>query len=179
MATTTRFAADALREFATAAFERAGMTPEDAALTADTLIAADLRGVMSHGMVRLPIYVRNLRDGAVSATAQPVLVSDSPSTALLDGQNAMGQVVGVRGMDLAIEKARASGVASVGVRNSNHFGTCAYYALRAAEHDMLGMAATNGAAAMAPWGGIEPMVGNNPLAVAAPAGEAPIVSTWR
>ncbi len=151
------------------------MTTEDAELTADTLVAADLRGVMSHGMVRLPVYRRNLRDGTVSPTAQPLVVSDSPSTALFDGQNAMGQVVGVRAMDLAIEKARSSGVASVGARHSNHFGTCAYYALRAAQHDMIGIAMTNGAAAMAPWGAIEPLVGNNPLAVAAPAGPSPIV----
>jgi LDH2 family malate/lactate/ureidoglycolate dehydrogenase len=175
MATTLRFASEALRELATAAFAGAGMSDDDAALTADTLISADLRGVMSHGMVRLPVYVRNLREGTVSPTAQPVVVSDSPSTALLDGQNAMGQVVGVRAIDLAIEKARATGVASVGARHSNHFGTCAYYALRAAQRDMIGIAATNGAAAMAPWGAVEPMVGNNPLAVAAPAGPAPIV----
>jgi LDH2 family malate/lactate/ureidoglycolate dehydrogenase len=175
MAMTLRFDAQALRELATAAFESAGMTTADAALTADTLVAADLRGVMSHGMVRLPVYVRNLRDGSVSPTAQPVVISDSPSTALFDGQNAMGQVVGVRAMDLAIEKARASGVASVGARHSNHFGTCAYYALRAAQQNMIGIATTNGAAAMAPWGAIEPLVGNNPLAIAAPAGPSPIV----
>jgi LDH2 family malate/lactate/ureidoglycolate dehydrogenase len=176
MPTTLRYPWQPMRDLAAAVFERAGMTPGDAALVADSLIAADLRGVMSHGLVRLASYERNLREGAVSPTAQPQVVRESEATALVDGQNAMGQVVGVRSMELTMAKARRVGTATVAARHSNHLGTCAYYALLAASEGFVGIAATNGAAAMAPWGGIDPIVGNNPLAIAAPmGGSAPIV----
>jgi LDH2 family malate/lactate/ureidoglycolate dehydrogenase len=173
---TARYAWEPLVDFATAAFERAGLSGGDARITATSLVMADLRGVMTHGMVRLPIYVRNAKDGTLDPTAQPEVMQESGGTALLDGQNAMGQVVSTRAMELAIEKARKGGVGAVTVRNSNHFGTCAHWAIMAAERGMIGIAMTNGSAAMAPTGGLEMLVGNNPLAIAAPSNEAfPIV----
>lgn len=174
-ATLPRYSCDALLEFATAAFSAVGMTADDARLVAETLVSADARGVMSHGLARLPIYCRNLETGAVSATAQPTIVREDTGTALVDGQNAMGQVVAVWAMELAMRKASSTGVGTVTVRNSNHLGTCAYYAMLAARRGMIGFTATNGSRAMAPWGGVEPLVGNNPLAIAAPAADDELV----
>lgn len=163
-----RFDAASLARFAAAALVAAGMTEADARLTADTLVQTDLRGVMTHGLVRLPIYLNSLRSGSIDPTAQPVLVREDASTALMDGTNAMGQVVGVRAMEVAIRKARQTGTAAVAVRHSNHFGACAYYAMLAAQEGMIGIAMTNGSAAMAPWGGVDALVGTNPFALATP-----------
>lgn len=171
-----RLRAEVLQDFATACFTAVGMTAADAALVADSLLAAELRGVTSHGLVRLPVYLANLKDGLVDPTARPTLVADGPTVAVLDGRRAMGQVASKLGMELAIERARANGIAAVAVRNSNHFGAGAYWAMLALPHQMIGIAMTNGAVAMAPTGGVTPLLGNNPLAVASPAGrELPIV----
>lgn len=171
-----RLRAEVLLDFATACFVSVGMRPDDAALVADSLVAAELRGVTSHGLIRLPVYLRNLQDGSVDPTARPVLAADGPAVATLDARGAMGQVASKQGMTLAIERARASGIAAVAVRNSNHFGAGAYWAMLALPHDMVGVAMTNGAVAMAPTGGVTPLLGNNPIAVASPAGSAhPIV----
>jgi LDH2 family malate/lactate/ureidoglycolate dehydrogenase len=171
-----RHRAEVLLDFATACFVAVGMADDEAALVADTLVAAELRGVTSHGLLRLPVYLANLKDGLVSPTARPMLVADGPTAATMDARNAMGQVASKAGMSLAIERARDNGIAAVAVRNSNHFGAGAYWAMLALPHHMLGIAMTNGAVAMAPTGGVTPLLGNNPLAVASPAGtELPIV----
>ena len=167
---------DALQDFATRCFVKVGLAPETAQLVADTLIAAELRGVTSHGLVRLPVYLGNLQSGQVDPQAQPVLVADAPAVALVDGRRAMGQVASKFAMDLAIARAREYGIGAVAVRNSNHFGAGAYWAMLALPHRMIGAALTNGAVAMAPTGGVTPVLGNNPIAVASPAGsELPIV----
>jgi LDH2 family malate/lactate/ureidoglycolate dehydrogenase len=171
-----RLRAEVLLDFAAACFVAAGMRPDDAALVADSLVAAELRGVTSHGLIRLPVYLANLKAGSVDPTARPVLVADGPAVATLDGRGAMGQVASKLGMEIAIERARGNGIAAVAVRNSNHFGAGAYWAMLALPHNMIGIAMTNGAVAMAPTGGVTPLLGNNPLAVASPAGAAyPIV----
>jgi LDH2 family malate/lactate/ureidoglycolate dehydrogenase len=168
--------AEVLLDFATACLVAVGMRPGDAALVADSLIAAELRGVTSHGLIRLPVYLANLKDGGVDPTARPILVADGPTAATLDGRRAMGQVASKLGMEIAVERARANGIAAVAVRNSNHFGAGAYWAMLALPHNMVGIAMTNGAVAMAPSGGVTPLLGNNPLAIASPAGkEYPIV----
>ncbi|MHB8991971.1 MAG: Ldh family oxidoreductase, partial [Chloroflexota bacterium] len=100
------------------------------------------------------------------------ILQESPGTALIDGDGGSGQVVGVRAMNLAIDKAKATGVGYVGVRSSDHFGTCAYYAEMALTHDMIGFVSTvGGFNMMAPWGGITPLLGSNPFALAVPAGK--------
>ncbi|MCC6177716.1 MAG: Ldh family oxidoreductase [Chloroflexi bacterium] len=165
-----------LEDFARRCFEAVGMNAADAALVADTLIAAEVRGVTSHGLIRLPAYLQNLRDGVVEPRSRPAMVAEGPAVALVDGRRAMGQVASKMAMDLAIARARTSGIAAVTVRNSNHFGAGAYWAMLALPHRMIGIAMTNGAVAMAPTGGVTPLIGNNPLAVASPAGsELPIV----
>ncbi len=175
-ADTVRFEAPSVLDFATDVMAWTGMRPEDARLVASTLVDADLRGVMSHGLVRLSIYADNVKSGRVSGTAEPSVAREDASVAVVDGQNAMGQVVATRAMDLAIERAERSGVGVVAARHSNHLGACATYARMAASRGMIGIAMTNAAAAMAPWGGVDPVVGNNPLAIAAPSGgHCPVV----
>ena len=165
-----------LRDFATSCFRAVGLDAEAAALVADTLVAAEVRGVTSHGLVRLPVYLRNVKNGVVDASARPTLAADGPNVSLLDGKNAMGQVASKLAMDLAIQRARDNGIAAVAVKNSNHFGAGAYWAMLALPEQMIGIAMTNGAVSMAPTGGVTPVLGNNPLAVASPAGsELPIV----
>ena len=166
-----RHSVEALQTFATRCFEAVGMNAVDAALVADSLVAAEVRGVTSHGLVRLPVYLQNLKDGLVDPAGRPTLAADGPAVALVDGKRAMGQVASKVAMDLAIERARSHGIGAVAVRNSNHFGAGAYWAMLALPHRMLGVAMTNGAVAMAPTGGVTPLLGNNPLAVASPSGE--------
>ena len=164
----TRYDAIQLLAFATAAGEAHGMTPQDARVTAEALVSTDLRGVMTHGLVRLPVYLANLGKGKVVAGARPSVVQEDGGTALVDGHAAMGQVACAFAMQTSIRLARANGVGTVAVRNSNHLGACAYYAMLAAEAGMVGICMTNGSSAMAPWGGVEARVGTNPFALAAP-----------
>lgn len=151
----------------------AGVPAQHAELVADTLVFAELRGVSSHGLARLGSYIRRVKLGLMNPTASPCVLQKGASTALVDGCNGFGQVVTMRAMNLAIEMAGATGAAVVGVRNSNHFGTAAYYVMAAVNVGMIGMVLSNAAPAMAPWGGAVAMLGTNPLAVGIPAGEEP------
>jgi len=169
-------AASRLAAFTSAAFQRVGVPTPDADLVADTLVEADLRGVHSHGVMRLPIYVRRVKAGVVPAAATVTITREGPAFAQVDGHDGLGQVVSVRAVDIAIAKARAAGVGFVGVRGSTHFGAAAYYAMRAAAQGMVGVAVTNTIPLMPPEGGAAPVVGNNPIAYAIPAGrERPVV----
>lgn len=160
-----------LRRFAEEALERAGLSRKDAALVADSLVEANLRGVDSHGVGRLfPAYIQKLRSGQVNPRPRLRVLRDRGATALLDGDDGMGQVVAAAAMDLAIRKARRAGIAVVGVRRSSHCGAAAYFAMRALGHGMIGIAMTSGTSnAMAPWGGRTALLSNNPVAVAIPA----------
>lgn len=171
------FPADRLRAFTEAVFQKVGVSAEDAALTTDSLIEANLRGVDTHGITRmLSVYIKRLQVGVVSARTQWEIRREKPATALIDAQNSLGQVVGTRAMQLAIEKARQHGVGFTAVTHSNHYGAAAYYSMMALPHGMIGFSATNAPATVAPWGGREPMLGTNPLSYAFPAGEVrPVV----
>ncbi len=168
-----RLAPFRLREFARRVLETVGVPPEDATLFADLLVEADCRGIYSHGMMRLPVYVARIQGGAMSAKTALSVVSESPGTLFLDGGNGPGHVACARAMDMAVAKARETGVAVVAIGNSNHNGTQAAYAMRALTADMIGMCATLGGNVMAPWGGVTPLLGNNPFGLAAPAAEEP------
>lgn len=170
-----RIGADPLRDFCQAIFEGVGVPREDARLFADTLVAAELRGVESHGVMRVPHYVARLRGGGVRAVAEVRVVRDQPCVAVIDGCHSLGQVLSVRAMNLAMSKAAAHGIGAVAVRNSSHFGAAAYYAMMAPPRRMIGMAMTNASPVIAPWGGTRPLIGNNPWAVAVPANEEPPV----
>jgi LDH2 family malate/lactate/ureidoglycolate dehydrogenase len=165
----------ALLAFCASCFEKLGLTRADAEVTADNLIFANLRGVDSHGIIRLKVYADRLRAGGNNPKARPLVIQEGETTALIDADNGVGQVAAVKAMRLAIEKAGRFGVGVTGVKNSNHFGAAAYYALMAVEHDMIGFALTNASPTMAPAGGREARLGNNPFAVAVPAGDQPAI----
>lgn len=163
------YPAEALRAFASGCLQAVGIPPADATVAADNLIDAHLRGVDSHGVTRLiEIYVQRIEVGMINPRPSMHMVEESAGTALLNADNALGAVAGVRAAGASIEKARGAGVGWVGVRNSNHFGACAYYTNRIAAHGMVGFAFSNAPATMAPWGGIEPYLGTNPLGFSIP-----------
>jgi LDH2 family malate/lactate/ureidoglycolate dehydrogenase len=174
--TERRVQAETLQGLVRAIFERCGMLRGDAALLAETLVTADLRGVHSHGTLRVPDYVAKLRGGGVDPRGSPAVVAGAGAVMVVDGGNGMGQIGAAFAMRLAIERARTTNLAAVAVRGSNHCGAMAYYAMQALPEDMIGLATTNALPTMAPWGGADKIVGINPLAVAIPAAEAdPIV----
>lgn len=163
---------EVLKNYCTDIFEKAGMVRKEAEGVADNLVFADMSAMESHGVIRVPAYLKRLINGGTKAAAEPVIIKETDTTALLDGKNAMGQVVSKYAMELCIEKAEKNGVAFVGARGSNHFGMASYYSEMALKHNMIGMVFTSPAAhLMAPTGGIEPILDNNPFSFAIPAGE--------
>ncbi|MFC4170334.1 Ldh family oxidoreductase [Teichococcus aestuarii] len=163
-----------LTGFCRAVFERVGMPEAEAALCAESLVEADLRGVASHGVVRLPIYAERLERGANNPRAVPRVLRETRGTAVVDGDNGMGQVVGAWAMEVALRKAREGEPAWVSVRNSNHFGAAAWFAEYATRAEMIGIAITiGGINHMVPWGGAEALLGNNPFAIGMPMRGAP------
>lgn len=177
MEATTPFylSAEALLRLVQEILLRHGVPEEDAAVTADCLVWANLHGIDTHGVIRLKVYVDRIREGGNNPRPHLRVVQETPVAAVLDGDNALGPVGGVRAMRLAMEKAAAAGVGLVALRNSNHYGAAAYYATMALERDMIGFSATNVLPSMPPTGGREARVGNNPLALAFPAAEEPPV----
>jgi LDH2 family malate/lactate/ureidoglycolate dehydrogenase len=174
---TRRVPAAVLLQFLTDAFRGCGLSAADAAITAAAMLEADLTGSDAHGVFRLPGYVRQLRRGVMNPKAAMRVIERGPATALIDGDRGMGHVVMSYAANLAVELARESGVGWVGARRSNHAGAGAIYAAIALEHGMVGIyGAASSLNHMAPWGGSEPLLGTNPIAVAIPAGsEAPVV----
>ena len=168
-----RLSPDRLLDFASAVYESAGMPEGDARIVADTLVQADLWGHQSHGVMRLSWYLARLRAGVCMPVAAPKFVVDAPAVAVVDGGDAMGQVLNVFAMREAVRRAKSHGIAAVGLRNSNHFGTALYYTLIAANQGCIAFLSTNASPAMAPWGGRKKTVGTNPWSWAAPAGRYP------
>ena len=165
--------AKTLRSFTEQIFRSIGCSDADAQLAADVLISADLRGVDSHGVARLPGYVRLYDNGRLNPTPTIRVIHETPSTAVVDGDRGLGLVVGPWAMRVAIEKARIAGTGWVAVRNSNHFGIAGYHALLAVQHDMIGQAMTHAAPLVAPTFSLDKLLGTNPIAVAIPAATEP------
>lgn len=160
-----------LRSFVSRAFERLGVSKEDADIGANVLVQADLRGVDTHGVIRFnphAWYVKWLTEGSMTARPSLRVISESASTALLDGDRGMGMVIGHRAMEMAIGKARNSGIGMVAVRNSRHYGMSAYYSMMALPHDMIGIAMTNASRQVVPTFGREARFGTNPMCFAVP-----------
>jgi len=156
---------------AQAIFEAAGMPPEAARTVAESLSDADLRGIHSHGLLRVPDYVKKLTEEGVDPRGQPRLVSDKGAALVVDGGNSLGQV-GMRfAMEQAIARAGEVNLAFAAVRGSNHAGTMEYFARMAVAHDMIGIAGTNALPTMAPWEGREKIVGINPIGIAIPGAD--------
>jgi LDH2 family malate/lactate/ureidoglycolate dehydrogenase len=167
---------DRLIDFAAAVYAGQGVPEPDARLLADTLVQADLWGHQSHGVLRLGWYLERLQNGVMKPVTEPEFVTDAGTIAVIDGHDGVGQVLTRLAAREAIKRAKAHGIGAVGVRNSNHFGTCMYYTLMGAREGCVMLLTSNGGPAMAPWGGRKKIIGTNPWSVAAPAGNrAPFV----
>lgn len=168
-----RYRGDGLKKVATDVLERAGVARRHAETVADSLIHADLRGVASHGISRLPVYLKRMEAGLVDCRREPVLAKQNGAVALLDGGNQLGAIVGEAALEHALELARRYGTGLVGVCHSNHFGACSYYALQAVEQKMMLLVLSNAPKAMAPTGGVRPFFGTNPISIGIPADKEP------
>lgn len=165
-----------LVDFATAVYATQGVPEADARLIADTLVQADLWGHQSHGVLRLGWYLDRLRNKVMNPVTRPEFVVDAGALAVIDGHDGVGHVLTKLAAEEAVRRARAHGIGAVGVRMSNHFGTCMYYTLMGARENCVTMLMSNGGPAMAPWGGRRKIIGTNPWSIAAPAGRhAPFV----
>lgn len=168
--TRVRVESDALKRFCVRVLRRMGVSEDDAGITADVLVSADLRGTSSHGVARLRRYVNGLRNGMMIARPDTEVVAETPTTLVIDGGGGLGQPVSFRAMERAIEKAEAYGTGAATVRNSNHYGIAGYYAMMALDHDCIGVSMTNASVLVVPTFGRDAMLGTNPISVAAPAG---------
>jgi len=164
---------DSLRGFCEEVFFRLGVTRPDAAITADVLVAADLRGVDSHGVARLKRYVDGLRDGVMKPRPETRVVAETPVTITYDADAGLGQPVSAAAMRKAMEKAARFGAGFASVRNSNHYGIAGYYAMMALEQGMIGISTTNSDVLVVPTFSRNAVLGTNPIAVAVPAGKCP------
>ena len=167
----------ALRRTVAQIFEKLGVSPEDSAEGADVLTMTDLRGVETHGVSNmLRIYVRDYKAGKLDPRPGWRMVRESPGTAVIDAERRLGIIVGPKAMRLAIEKARNVGVGVVTTYNSGHFGAIGHYAMQAVEHDMVGVCFTGAGLSVVPTFASKPLLGTNPIALAAPARhEAPML----
>jgi L-2-hydroxycarboxylate dehydrogenase (NAD+) len=163
---------ETLENFMVDAFKGVDVPEKDARICADVLIAADKRGIDTHGIGRLKtIYYDRIKKGIQSPVTQFEIVKESLATAVVDGHNGMGQVIAKKAMDLTIEKAKQYGMGMVVARNSTHYGIAGYYTLMAAEAGMIGITGTNARPSVAPTFGIENMFGTNPLTFTMPSDE--------
>jgi len=163
---------DTLESFMRDVFIAIDVPEEDAAVCADVLITADKRGIDSHGVGRMkPIYYDRIKAGIQFAKTEFEVVREAPATAVVDGHHGMGHVIGKHAMQLAIDKARQTGMGMVAVRNSTHYGIAGYYALMACEQGMIGIAGTNARPSIAPTFSVENMLGTNPLTFGMPSDE--------
>ncbi len=163
--------ADLLEEFMRVVFQELGVPEEDAKIIAEVLITSDLRGIETHGVQRFKMYYDRIRAGMYEPITKIDIVKDGPTTALWDGNNGMGHVIGYKAMKTAIEKAKKYGLGAVAVRNSTHFGIAGYYSLMAIREGMIGISSTNARPSIPPTFGCEPMLGTNPLTIGAPTDE--------
>lgn len=164
-----RYTYEQLKTFCNDCFEKFGFTKEESNIITDVLLLSDLYGIESHGMQRLARYHKGIEKGLIKVEAKPEVVFETPVSAVIEGNDGMGQLISHKAMSLAIEKAKKSGMAVVTVRNSNHFGIAGYYAKMACDNGLIGMAMTNSEAIMVPTFGRLAMLGSNPIAIAAPA----------
>lgn len=162
-----------LKKFCEQLFAKMGCPAADAAIISEVLLAAELHGLSSHGMLRVKDIYQLYKAGRINTKPQPRIVHESPSTATVDGDGAIGIVAARYAMEVAIQKADRAGTGWVAVKNSNHFGIAGYYAEMALRHDMVGIAMTNANPLVAPTFSVSRMLGTNPLAVAIPTDRQP------
>jgi L-2-hydroxycarboxylate dehydrogenase (NAD+) len=164
---------DYLFDFTKKVFMKMGCGPRDSEIIAEVFLAAEIRDHASHGMIRIKDYFELWKNGRINVKPDIRIVHESPSTAVIDGDNAVGMVAARRSMETAIGKAAKAGTGWIATRNSNHFGIAGYYAMMALKHDMIGICLTNANPLVAPTFSISRMMGTNPIAVAIPAQKQP------
>ncbi len=163
---------EVIEEFMKDILKNAGIPGDDAKIVCDVLIKADKLGFDSHGVNRLKtIYLDRIAEGTLNPLTNFEIVKEGPTTAVIDGHNGMGQVIAYKAMKLAIEKAKAYGMAMITVRNSTHYGFAGYYPLMAVNENMIGITGTNARPSVAPTFGVENMLGTNPLTFGIPNDE--------
>lgn len=160
--------AESLHAYCVGLFSRLGLSEAHAELSAENMVLTNLWGIDSHGVLRLPIYVERLKNGAINANPSIQASGGESAFEVLDGDGGLGYVVGHAAVDRAIELAKACGVGAIAVRNSNHFGAAALYAKKATDNGMLALSMTNVGPNLVVPGGSKPITGNNPLAFGAP-----------
>ena len=158
-----------LNKFCNDCFCKFGFTEDESKIITDVLLLSDLYGIESHGMQRLARYHKGIEKGLIKVDAKPEVVFETPVSAVIEGNDGMGQLISHKAMNIAIEKAKTTGMAVVTVRNSNHFGIAGYYAKMACDAGLIGLAFTNSEAIMVPTFGRLAMLGSNPIALAMPA----------
>jgi L-2-hydroxycarboxylate dehydrogenase (NAD+) len=168
--TQDRFTKETLEEFTSAALRAVDVPPDHAAITAKRLVEADARGRTGHGLIRLGPYIRRIQAGGVNLDPAILVLHETPTSALFDGENVLGLVVMTQATELAITKAKTTGMAWVGTVHSNHAGAAGLYPSLAAQEGLIAMYfAVANANGMPPWGGTDPLLGTNPIAIAIPA----------
>ena len=159
-------------EFMTAVFEKYGVPKEDALICADVLLESDRRGIESHGCNRFkPIYIDRIKEGILNPKTEFEVIREAPATAVIDGHNGIGMVIGTKAMQLAIDKAKTYGIGMTAVRNSTHYGIAGYYVTMCTENNMIGITGTNARPSIAPTFGVENMLGTNPITFGLPTDE--------
>lgn len=169
MSNSINYSYESLKKFCTDAFIKFGFSKEKSDIIVDVLLTSDLYGIESHGMQRLVRYHKGIEKGLIKIDAKPEIVFETPVSAVIEGNDGMGQLLGYKAMNIAIEKAKQTGMAIVTVRNSNHYGIAGYYAKMACKEGLIGMSMTNSEAIMVPTFGRKAMLGSNPIAIAMPA----------
>lgn len=162
--------ASKLVDYSTKLLVAAGAPDAVARAVSESLVAADLRGVSSHGVVRLGVYLKRMAEGMIDPKAEPQLERDDGPVGLLDGRNNFGAYVGARGLDIAMARAKTHGAYILGVRHSNHFGTGAHYLQQAVSQGLAMIVMSNASQTMPPTGGVRPFMGTNPIAFGFPTG---------
>jgi LDH2 family malate/lactate/ureidoglycolate dehydrogenase len=170
-ADTHQLDAQVATDFGAAILDAYGVPHADAVLVAESLVTSDMWGHPSHGLLRLPWYVARIRSGAMTPVTDVRCLNTVGAVTVLDGRDGIGQVVTNHAIDAAAAAAATHGVGVVAVRNSNHFGTAAYWTRLLAERGCVGILTTNGSPAMAPWGGTQKMIGANPWSIAVPSAD--------
>ena len=170
-----RFSYNKLKKFCIDAFIKFGFTENESGIISDVLLLSDLYGIESHGMQRLVRYHKGIEKGLIKPQSKPEIIFETPVSAVIDGKDGMGQLIGHFAMNTAIEKAMKSGIAIVSARNSNHYGIAGYYAKMACDKGLIGISMTNSEAIMVPTFGKKAMLGSNPIAFSMPAQPYPFL----
>jgi len=164
-----------LRKICTTVLKAAGAPDEIAEQVTDCLVSANLLGVDSHGVFLLPTYLERIKKGWIIPTNKPKVINETPTTAIVDGNHQFGYVVAPKAMEIAIKKAKENGIAVVTIRKVDHIGRLGYYAMMAAKENMIGFIACDADPLVAPYGGVDKILGTNPFAIAIPGKEYPFL----